>query len=174
MTVVFAAACLSVMAGSVLLFEGNFLRRLTARFPRRLSLAGDAWLGKTYAVITMCGQRAIWGALGWSLAFNILHIAAAALVGVALGLPVPFSTYFVFVPMATVALLIPLTVNGLGFRETIFVTLFDQVALTPDKATAFSFGVYSLDLLDGIVGGVIYLLASVRGLKEARRRELEN
>ncbi len=154
-----------VIVGATLLFEGRLLRRLTARFPRALSLAGDAWLGRTYAVITACGWKAIALALFWSLLFNILHIGANALVGVALGLPVPMGVYFVFVPLATVALLVPLTINGLGFRESIYLALFPQTGVSGPQATAFSLGSYSLDLFDGLVGGVIYLAGGVSGLR---------
>lgn len=156
-----------VMVGSVLLFEGKILRSLTARFPRALSLAGDAWLGKTYAVITACGQRAIVGALAWSLLFNLLHIGAVALVGVALGITVSAGVYLTLVPLATVALLIPITVSGLGIREWMFVNLFGQLGLSPAQATVLSFGSYSLDLFDGVVGGVVYLLAGLRGLRKS-------
>jgi uncharacterized membrane protein YbhN (UPF0104 family) len=155
----------SVIVGAALLFEGHILRRLTARFPRALSLAGDAWLGRTYAVITACGRKAIALALFWSLMFNLLHIGASALIGLALGLSVPVGVYFVFVPLATVALLIPITVNGLGFRESIYLALFPQTGVSGPQATAFSLGTYSLDLLDGLVGGVIYLVAGVMGLR---------
>jgi glycosyltransferase 2 family protein len=151
----------SVILGAALLFEGRLLRRLTARFPHALSLAGDAWLGRTYAVITACGWKAIALALFWSLMFNLLHIGASALVGLALGLSVPISVYFVFVPLATVALLIPITVNGLGFRESIYLALFPQTGVSGPQATAFSLGTYSLDLLDGLVGGLIYLMNGV-------------
>ena len=155
----------SVIVGAALLFEGHILRRLTARFPRALSLAGDAWLGRTYAVITACGRQAIALALFWSLLFNLLHIGASALIGMALGLSVPVGVYFVFVPLATVALLIPITVNGLGFRESIYLALFPQTGVSGPQATAFSLGTYSRDLLDGLVGGVIYLVAGVMGLR---------
>lgn len=157
----------SVLVGAALLFEGHVLRRLTARFPRALSLAGDAWLGRTYAVITACGRKAIALALFWSLMFNLLHIGASAIIGLALGLSVPVGVYFVFVPLATVALLIPITVNGLGFRESIYLALFPQTGVSGPQATAFSLGTYSLDLFDGLVGGVIYLVSGMMGLRSS-------
>ena len=166
LALVIAGVAGGVMLGSVLLFEGKILRGLTARFPRALSLAGDAWLGKTYAVITACGQRAIVGALGWSLVFNLLHIGAVALVGVALGLTVSMGVYLALVPLATVALLIPITISGLGFREWMYVNLFGQLGLQAAQSTVLSFGSYSLDLFDGVVGGVVYLLAGLRGLRK--------
>lgn len=162
---VLVGVCGSVIVGAALLFEGRLVRRLTARFPRALSLAGDAWLGRTYGVITACGWRAIALALFWSLLFNILHIGANALIGLALGLPVSMEVYFVFVPLATVALLIPITVNGLGFRESIYLALFPQTGVSGPQATAFSLGTYSLDLFDGLVGGVIYFVSGVTGLR---------
>lgn len=159
----------SIIAGAILLFEGRLLRRLTARLPHALSLAGDAWLGRTYTVITACGWKAIARALFWSLIFNLLHIGANALVGMALGLPVPVGVYFVFVPLATVALLIPITINGLGFRESLYLALFPQTSVSGPQATAFSLGSYTLDLFDGLVGGLIYLVGGVGGLRRTTK-----
>jgi uncharacterized membrane protein YbhN (UPF0104 family) len=168
LTLLIAALAAGVIVGSLLLFEGRFLRRLTSRFPRALSLAGDAWLGKTYATITACGQQAIRGALFWSLVFNLLHIGATALIGWAMGVRVSLGAYFVLTPVTTVALLIPITVGGLGVREWLFVTLFGQMGISAAQATALSFGAYSLDLFDGLVGGVVYFTAGLLGLRKTQ------
>ena len=154
-----------VMAGSVLLFEGKLLRRLTARLPRSLSLGGDAWVGQTYAVITACGRRAIAGALFWSLVFAGMEITANILVARALGLGASPWLFFLFVPVAVASLVVPISISGLGVRENIFVFLLGQVGVLPPPALAFSLGSYSLDLAPGLVGGVIYFVAGFMGLR---------
>jgi uncharacterized membrane protein YbhN (UPF0104 family) len=157
-----------VMLGSLLLFEGRLLRRITARFPRALSLTGDAWMGRTYTVITACGPRAIAGALAVSLVFNLIQTAANVLVAQALGVDVSVWTFFLFIPVATAVLLAPITISGLGLRENVYLLLFGQVGVAEDRAVAFSIGSYSLELAMGVVGGVIYFLAGLAGLRRGR------
>lgn len=165
-TVLVAAAGLGVMGGSALLFEGRVLRALTRRLPRALSLAGDGWLGRTYAVITACGWRAIAGAIGVSLVFNALMMLAAWLIARALAIPVSAATLIAFVPLATTALLLPISISGLGVREGIFITLFATVGVSDAQAVAFSLGYYALDLAAGVMGGAVYLLSGVLGLSK--------
>ncbi len=166
--VLVATAGLGVMGGSALLFEGRVLRALTRRLPRALSLAGDGWLGRTYAVITACGWRAIARAIGVSLVFNALMMLAAWLIARALAIPVAAATLIAFVPLATTALLLPISISGLGVREGIFITLFATVGVSDAQAVAFSLGYYVLDLVAGVMGGVVYLLSGVLGLSQRK------
>lgn len=165
-TALVAGAGLAVLGGSALLFEGRVLRALTRRLPRALSLAGDGWLGRTYAVITACGWRAIAGAVGISLVFNALMMLAAWLIARALMIPVSAATLIAFVPLATTALLLPISISGLGVREGIFITLFATVGVSDAQAVAFSLGYYALDVAAGVLGGVVYLASGVLGLSK--------
>ena len=156
----------AVLLGSLLLFEGRLLRRITGWLPRSLSLAGDAWIGKTYAVITACGRRGILGALLWSLAFNIQLIISNVLVARAFGVNVSAWVFFMFVPVTTAALLVPISISGLGVREGLYVTLFGQLGVGTAAALALSLATYSLDFVTGLAGGVIYFAAGLMGLRD--------
>ena len=166
-----------VVGGSALLFEGRVLRRLIgwiagltwlARQPRlnQIYRTGMTWVEHTYSVVTACGARALAGALLWSLVFNLIQIAGNVLVGEALGLHVSAWTFFLFVPVATAALLVPITISGFGVREGIFIGLFGQVGVNQAQATALSLGSYSLDFASGVLGGVIYLVSAMLGLRQ--------
>ncbi len=154
-----------VLAGSLLLFEGRLLRLATAKLPRSLSLAGDAWIGKTYAVITACGRRGVALALFWSLWFNLLMIVQNVLVARALGVSVSAWVFFLFVPVTTAALLVPISISGLGVREGLYVTLFGQLGVEPAAAVALSLATYALDVWTGLAGGLLYLGAGLLGLR---------
>lgn len=162
-----AGLAAAVLAGSALLFEGRLLRRLTNWLPRALSLAGDAWIGRTYAVITAIGWRGLLAALFWSLLFNLLLIAENVLVARALGLGAPAGVFFLFVPVTTATLLVPISISGLGVREGLNVTLFGQVGVGAASAVALSLGFYSLDMAMGLVGGAVYFAAGVLGLRRS-------
>lgn len=160
-----AALAAAVLLGSALLFEGRLLRRLTGWLPRGLSLAGDAWIGRTYAVITAIGARGIAIALFWSLLFNLELIVETVLVARALGIDVTAGVFFLFVPVTTATLLVPISISGLGVREGLYVTLFGQLGVSAASAVALSLGAYSLDMAMGLVGGVVYLTAGLLGLR---------
>jgi uncharacterized protein (TIRG00374 family) len=160
-----------VLLGSILLFEGRLLRRLTGWLPRRLSLAGDAWVGKTYAVITACGRRGILSALFWSLVFNLLHVWSNILVARALGINVSGWVFFMFVPVTTAALIVPISISGFGVREGLYVALFGQLGITTASALALSLATYTLDFVTGLAGGVIYFAAGLLGLRRPRMND---
>jgi len=160
-----APLAVAVVAGSVLLFEGRLLRGMTAHFPGALSLAGDAWLGRTYGVITACGNRGLLGALGVSLLYNLSLIWSNVLIAQALQLNVSPWIFFLFVPIAAATLLVPISISGLGVREGMYVTLFGQLGLTAAQSVSLSLATYSLDLVTGLLGGGVYLVAGLVGLR---------
>ena len=168
LTLLIVLMALAVLGGSLLLFEGRLLRRLTAWLPRSLSLAGDAWLGRTYAVITACGRRGVLGALFWSLVFNLLQVSANVLVARALGVAVSAWLFFLIVPLATAVLLVPISISGFGVREGLYVALFGQLGVGAPLALALSLATYALDFSTGVFGGVIYFAAGLLGLRPKR------
>lgn len=158
------AASFGVVAGAALLFEGRLLRFVTRPLPRALSLDSDGFVGRTYQAITGCGGRAVIGALIVSTVFNLIQLAANYFMALALGLDVTIGELVLYIPIATVALLIPISVSGLGVREQIYVLLFNRLAAA--QATALSLSAYSLDLFNGLIGGVLYLARGVIGLRK--------
>ena len=168
LTLLICLMALAVLAGSLLLFEGRLLRRATAWLPRSLSLAGDAWIGKTYAVIAACGRRGVLGALFWSLVFNLLQIFANVLVARALAVAVSPWVFFMSVPLATAVLLVPISISGFGVREGLYVALFGQLGVGPALALALSLATYALDFSTGLFGGLVYFAAGLLGLRRKK------
>ena len=106
--------------------------------------------------------------LGISLVFNLLLIGWNVAIAQGLGLNLPLSVYLVFVPLTSVALLLP-AFGGLGVREMTYVGLFGSIGVPRATALALSLGVYSITVATGLVGGILYL---VGGLQRARSREV--
>jgi glycosyltransferase 2 family protein len=105
--------------------------------------------------------------LGISLVFNLLNVAWNVAIGRGLGLDLPLAVYLVFVPLTSVALLLP-AFGGLGVRELTYVGLFGSVGVPRAVALALSLGVYCITVATGLIGGILYL---VGGLQRARSRE---
>jgi uncharacterized membrane protein YbhN (UPF0104 family) len=112
-------------------------------------------------------RRAIGRGLAASLVFNLLQIGWNVAIGWGLGLRLPLSAYFVFVPLTAVALLLP-AFGGLGVREMSYVGLFGSAGVPQAIAVAMSLGVYIITVATGLVGGVIYLVGGIRRARKAR------
>jgi len=105
--------------------------------------------------------------LGISLVFNLLLIGWNIAIARGLGLDLPLVIFLVFVPLTSVALLLP-AFGGLGVRELTYVGLFGSIGVPRATALALSLGVYSITVATGLVGGILYLAG---GLQRARSRE---
>lgn len=105
--------------------------------------------------------------LGISFIFNLLLIGWNIAIARGLGLNLPLAIYLVFVPLTSVALLLP-AFGGLGVREMTYVGLFGSIGVPRATALALSLGVYIITVATGLVGGILYLAG---GLQRARARE---
>lgn len=97
--------------------------------------------------------------------FNAVHIAMIFFIGSGLGAQATLVQYAVFVPIASIALLLPISFAGLGIREETYRQLFGQVGVPAEIAVAMSLLVYFIgNVCPGLIGGVIYLLRSARSV----------
>ena len=87
---------------------------------------------------------------GLVLAFHVLLVAG-------LHLHVDLARLMCVVVVATVASLIPLTFNGLGFREAAYVWTLGAYGVAGPQALALSLLVVALLLAGSVVGGVLYI-----------------
>lgn len=168
-----ALMTVGVFAATALLLEGRLLRRVMARLPHALSLAGDTWLGQAYAVIAACGPRTLGAAALISLIFNASIVWSNWLVARAFGLDVPIWAVALILPIIAATLLVPVTISGFGVREGVVVLLLAQVGVEPAQGFLLSLAWYGLDVIDGMFGGVIYLLTGVLGLGPKRAVAVE-
>lgn len=106
--------------------------------------------------------RIIIASLLWSLVFHLLFIAAHMLIGRAVGLAAPISFYFIIYPAATLAGFIPISLNGIGPREAVYVALFSAAGVK--QADALAFGVMWLGVMicGNLTGALFYLRNHVR------------
>lgn len=101
-----------------------------------------------------------------SVVFNLIQIGWNAAIALGLGLRLPPLLFFIFVPLTSVALLLP-AFGGLGVRELTYVTLLGSVGVPQASAVALSLTIYAVTVASGLVGGVLYL---GQGLRRARRK----
>lgn len=104
-------------------------------------------------------------AIALSLLLRFFWFVAGYYVGMSLSLDVPLIMFIIFLPIIEIIRMIPLTIQGIGVREGLFILFFGAVGVTNSDAVLLATLIYLMATFVGIVGGVIYLgdnLLSVR------------
>ncbi len=102
--------------------------------------------------------RALWQAFGFSLLLQLLLIETYSLVGAGLRLTVPLLDYFVFVPLVNVVAMLPVSIAGLGVRESGVVYFFGKAGVDAAAALGMSLIWFSLTVLVCATGGLLFLI----------------
>ena len=92
-----------------------------------------------------------------SFAFILGMVVIALLLTRALGIPIPVHVLAAFVPLTALVLSLPVSIGGIGLRETLFVALYGRVGIAAGDALAFGLAMSSLTLIANLGGGVLFL-----------------
>lgn len=76
----------------------------------------------------------------------------------ALGLSVPVAALAVFVPLISLAGMLPISVNGLGIREALYLILFGRIGVAADAAVSMALLYFAVTLAASLPGGIVYAL----------------
>lgn len=93
------------------------------------------------------------------VASALLLVAVFAILAAALGLPLPVPALPAIVLIATLMTVVPVTINGLGFREGAIVWCLAAYGVGHDEALAFALLVLAVTLASSAVGGLVYAAA---------------
>ena len=100
---------------------------------------------------------ALAGAMVLSLLLQLNVIVHYYLISEALDLGIPLVKYLVIIPLSMFIQMVPISINGIGLRESFYVFFLTTIYGAPIAAAlAFSWIAYGMILLLGILGGVIY------------------
>lgn len=159
---------------TVALFGGSLVavglllnRRLWQGIGNRLKslapIGSIKMLRQLYESIHGYNRPALSKALGMSLIFNVTLIAMNYLVALGLGVNVSLWYFLLFVPITSVVLLLPISVGGLGVRESTYVLLFTSVGVPQTVAFSMSLLIAVIGTVTpGLIGGIIYILRGSR------------
>jgi len=91
-------------------------------------------------------------------------------ISLSLHLEVSIAYFFCIIPVVLVILQLPISINGIGVREGLYVFFFGLVGVAGQKAIAFSWLDFGMTILMGIAGGTVFALRrSHRGEQAAAR-----
>jgi hypothetical protein len=99
---------------------------------------------------------AVWMALLGSVVLQALVVYYYYNIARALRIPLPLSACFLMVPLCSLVQALPISFNGWGVRESVFIVYFAQVGLPRESAMAFSLVGAGLMVLLSLSGAIVW------------------
>lgn len=96
-----------------------------------------------------------------SFIFQLNVVIVNKMYTMALGLDIPFSVLLVIIPLIYLTEILPISINGLGVRESAFGFFFVLIGHTVEEGLAVSLLVIGMRYLLGLLGGTLLLLTLV-------------
>jgi len=97
-------------------------------------------------------------ALGWSLIVQMGGAVAVSLIARGLGVYLPLGIWFGVVPLVSLAMVLPISISGVGVREGGLAWLLARHAVPAEQAVAIGLLWFLTTILGGLIGGVLFLL----------------
>lgn len=101
-------------------------------------------------------------ALIMSLILQVNIVVFFWAISMALDLQLSLAVFFVVVPIAIMVMMLPISINGIGLREGVFVFLLGGWGISPASSVSLAWIEYGIFLAFGLLGGVIYGVANMQ------------
>jgi uncharacterized protein (TIRG00374 family) len=131
-----------------------WLARAAGRFPRTAKLATTVRNG---LAVYRREPRLIVSSTALSTVVQASSVLQVGLLGMAVGLDVPWAVYGVAAPMVALLTLLPVSLNGMGVREAAMVVFLAPASVPQDVAVTVAFLWFLVQTAAGLLGGLIYL-----------------
>ena len=96
-------------------------------------------------------------ALAWSMVVQMGGAFAVSLVGRSVGVELPLAVWFGSVPLVAVAMVLPISISGVGVREGGLAVLLKPHGVTAEQAVAIGLMWFLTTIVCGVLGGVSFL-----------------
>lgn len=156
---------LGYIAANIVLFSPHAYRiadRLIARSPLRRMRARAASLYEAATPYTRAPGVLI-SSMFLSIVFQFVVIGVVFLSARALSLSIPFTAAAVFVPLVSLAGMVPVSVNGLGVREALYILLFGRIGIPAELAVSLALLYFGVTVVASLPGGLVYALQKSPG-----------
>lgn len=157
---VFLVVIVAYIVGNVLLFHPWTHRKITALLRRRNLERLEAKMELVYRGLNSLrrNRQAILSSLSLSLVIQFFAAVIVWVAALSIAIDAPFGVFLVFVPLINLSIMIPLTINGIGLRESLFYLLFSQIGLPVETAVSLSLVTFLAYVLASMPGGIVYSL----------------
>ncbi len=118
-------------------------------------------IGATVVMLSpyLNGRIALLPALGLSLILHLLQVAAQYVLGLGLGLSIPVWMFLLCVPTTNTLASVPVTFNGLGVREGVYVVLFGMAGVGKADAAALGLLWFGITTFAGLCASAAFVAA---------------
>lgn len=165
----FIIALLAIIFGFtlvlVLFLNKHLYDYLTRHFGIVRRLFARPKLSAFYASFAHYNGHSLWKSLLASVLFNVILIVVYILLGRSVAVNISMAYYLIYIPIISSLTILPISISGLGVREGSYVLLFGQAGVAKPQALAMSLLFYVLNVVTGVVGGILYLIQSARGVR---------
>ncbi len=155
-----AGAMFGILVLSWIVFGsgGKVLMRLTGGSSPPMKIIHGI-MGKLYYGFQLFEGRSdvLLKAVGLSLLLQINVVIHCLIIARALQIEVPVVAMFIIIPLSFLIMTAPISINGIGLRESVFVFFFGLYGVAPELALAFSFISFGMILAQGVVGGIVFM-----------------
>jgi glycosyltransferase 2 family protein len=103
-----------------------------------------------------------------TLLMQLTRVVVYIAIALAFNINIPLIYFFIFIPIVTLAIMIPVSVGGLGVREGAFVAFFTLVGMSLNDAVSISFTVTFINTILTLLGGIVYLF--YKPIKDLNRK----
>ncbi|MBC7237660.1 MAG: flippase-like domain-containing protein [Chloroflexi bacterium] len=165
---ILAIVCVLGLLASWLIFQKRLVERLLGLLPGRLRPKMLSF----YQAVHTAGTGALWKALGISMLFSVVLFVLNYFLALAVGIHVSFVYVIAFMPLLSLSMTVP-SIGALGTREGAYVLLFGAAGVPEPLALAMSLAFYAVNVLIGIIGGLLYVGGAAMGLRRAPRSRKE-
>lgn len=97
-------------------------------------------------------------AVAWSLLVQMGSSVSVALVARGLGVALPLSVWFAVVPLVALAMVLPISIGGVGVREGGLAFLLAPAGVAAEQAVAIGLLWFLTTIVGGLIGGLLFLL----------------
>jgi len=114
---------------------------------------------------------------GLAVAVQFLRVVTHILVAQSLGIVITwhdFIQFFVFVPLLSLLMILPISINGLGVREGAGILLFTQIGFSREQALLMELITYAIMVVVSLLGGFFFLLRNVERRRGSQPKEVSN
>jgi glycosyltransferase 2 family protein len=143
-----------VVVGAIALagfLSAPLLARMIHLMPRPIRRAGGI------VAPYLHNPAALIPAIALSIVLQIALAVGQYLLAVGLGMTVPLSLFIFCVPVANVFASLPLTLNGLGIRESAYLLLFGMAGLRKEDAIALGLLWFAATMAGGLTGAIAFV-----------------
>jgi len=156
----FLLVALGFVLGLVALFHNGIHRKISLLLERLELKDLEEKMELVYQGLNRFrfNHTAIFLVTGLSLAIQFLVVVAMWIAAKSIGIGAPFHVFLIFIPIVNLSMALPLTINGVGLRESVYYLLFSQIGVPVESAVTLGLLNFAVVAMTSLPGGVVYSL----------------